>query len=114
MRVHFRYVMNTALFALVAVICQPLRADVILNAPRVNREPGWTGPALMGPAEKEANNEKPMLERPYRPGHIYGNMTRRHHYRDTIIPSHRDRVEMIEALRTKQPTNGKYVKDKYR
>lgn len=91
-----------------------VRADVNINAPRVNREPGWSGPALLGPAEKEANKSIPILERSYRPGHVYGNMVRRHHYRDTVIPSHRDRVEMLETLRTKQPSNGKYVKDNYR
>lgn len=89
-------------------------ADVTLNASRVNREPGWAGPAWLSPEEKEVNQQIPILERSYRPGHVYGNMVRRHHYRDTIIPSHRDRVEMLEVFRNKQPANGKYVKDKYR
>ena len=101
--------------ALVSQVVSVAHADVILNAPRVNREPGWAGPALLGPAEKEANQSIPIFERSYRPGHIYGNMVRRHHYRDTVIPSHRDRVEMWSVVRSKQPvTNGKYVKDKYR
>jgi hypothetical protein len=91
-----------------------LMADVIINAPRAPREPGWSGPAILTPAEKETNRQIPILERHYRPGHVYGNMVRRHHYRDTIIPSHRDRVEMLETFRSGQPTNGKYVKDKYR
>lgn len=112
--------MRLKLFAIAAItlLCvsavDTLRANVNINAPRVNREPGWSGPALLGPAEKEANKSIPILERSYRPGHVYGNMVRRHHYRDTVIPSHRDRVEMLETLRTKQPSNGKYVKDNYR
>jgi len=105
---------NAALFALITLAGYSVRADVNFNAPRVNREPGWSGPALLGPEEKEANKTVPILERSYRPGHVYGNMVRRHHYRDTVIPSHRDRVEMLETLRTKQPSNGKYVKDNYR
>lgn len=114
MMTQFRRVTYVLSIAMVAMVCQWAMADVNINAPRVNREPGWSGPALMGPAEKEANKEIPILERQYRPGHVYGNMVRRHHYRDTIVPSHRDRVEMLETFRTKQPANGKYVKDKYR
>lgn len=84
------------------------------NAARVKREPGWTGPSrLAGPA-KAANQGTPILERGYRPFHIYGNMTRRHHYRGTVIPSHRDRTEMLQALVTKAPVKQKYVKNRYR
>lgn len=114
MRSTIRLATGFVLLANSFYLCQPLMADVTFNAPRVNREPGWAGPALLSPEQKEANKDIPILERQYRPGHVYGNMMRRHHYRDTIIPSHRDRVEMLETLRTKQPTNGKYVKDKYR
>jgi hypothetical protein len=85
-----------------------------LNAQRVKREPGWSGPSrLSGPAKAE-NKSTPILERAYRPLHIYGNMTRRHHYRGTVIPSHRDRTEMLQALVTKQPVTQKYVKNRYR
>jgi hypothetical protein len=89
-------------------------AEPRLNAPRVPREPGWSGPARLNGTAKEENEQIPILERSYRPGHVYGNMTRRHHYRGTIIPSHRDRVEMLEALISKEPVPTKFVKDKYR
>jgi hypothetical protein len=96
------------------ISCELVQAEPTLNASRVKREPGWAGPALLSGPEKAANKDIPILERPYRPGHVYGNMTRRHHYRDTIVPSHRDRVEMLDALILKQPVPNKYVKDKYR
>lgn len=85
-----------------------------LNAQRVKREPGWSGPSVLRGSTKEANQSIPILERSYRPMHVYGNMTRRHHYRGTVIPSHRDRVEMLQAITTKQPVGQKYVKNRYR
>ncbi len=85
-----------------------------LDAPRVKHEPGWTGPSVLQGDAKTANKDIPILERDYRPLHVYGNMTRRHHYRGTVIPSHRDRVEMLQAIVSKQPVEEKYVKNRYR
>lgn len=85
-----------------------------LNSQRVKHEPGWTGPSVLRGFSKEANQNIPILERSYRPMHVYGNMTRRHHYRGTVIPSHRDRVEMLQAVVSKQPVAQKYVKNRYR
>ncbi len=85
-----------------------------LNAQRVTREPGWSGPSVLRGGAKDVNQNIPILERSYRPMHVYGNMTRRHHYRGTVIPSHRDRVEMLQAVVTKQPVGQKYVKNRYR
>ena len=85
-----------------------------LNTQRVKREPGWSGPSVLRGGAKEANQNIPILERNYRPMHVYGNMTRRHHYRGTVIPSHRDRVEMLQAVVSQQPVGQKYVKNRYR
>ncbi len=85
-----------------------------LNAQRVRHEPGWSGPSVLRGGAKEANQNIPILERDYRPMHVVGNMTRRHHYRGTVIPSHRDRVEMLQATVSKQPVASKYVKNRYR
>ena len=84
------------------------------NAPRVRNEPGWAGPSRLKGADKVANKNIPILERGYRPLHVYGNMNRRHHYRGTIIPSHRDRTEMLQAILTKTPVPHQYVKNRYR
>jgi len=84
------------------------------NSQRVKREPGWSGPSRLTGAAKASNKDTPILERSYRPLHVYGNMTRRHHYRGTVIPSHRDRTEMLQALVTKEPVKQKYVKNRYR
>ena len=85
-----------------------------LNTQRVKHEPGWSGPSVLQGDAKTANQDIPILERDYRPLHVYGNMSRRHHYRGTVIPSHRDRVEMFQAIVTKQPVEEKYVKNRYR
>jgi len=85
-----------------------------LNSQRVNREPGWAGPGVLRGNTKEANRDIPILERSYRPMHVYGNMTRRHHYRGTVIPSHHDRVDFLQAVVTKQPVPHEYVKNRYR
>ncbi len=85
-----------------------------LNSQRTKREPGWSGPSVLRGGAKDSNQSIPILERSYRPMHVYGNMTRRHHYRGTVIPSHRDRVEMLQAAVTKQPVGQKYVKNRYR
>lgn len=85
-----------------------------LNAPRAKNEPGWTGPTRLSGSAKAANRSVPILERSYRPFHVYGNMTRRHHYRGTIIPSHRDRTEMLQAMVSKKPVPHKYVTNRYK
>ncbi|MEQ1830703.1 MAG: hypothetical protein ABL921_32425 [Pirellula sp.] len=104
-------IVSTLMFV---VIGSAAYAKPKLNAPRVKREPGWSGPSRLNGPAKTANQNTPILERSYRPLHVYGNMTRRHHYRGTVIPSHRDRVEMLQSLRTKAPVPQKYVKNRYR
>ncbi len=110
--------MSTALAVAIAVLLVGFGSIAFakpkLNSQRVKREPGWTGPSVLRGSLKDANKAIPILERSYRPLHVYGNMTRRHHYRGTVIPSHRDRVEMLQAMTTKQPVTQKYVKNRYR
>jgi hypothetical protein len=69
-----------------------------LNAPRAPGEPQWAGKIWLRGRAKAMNQATPLLERPYRLFHVYGNMTRRHHYRDTIIPSRQDRRDAIQAF----------------
>jgi hypothetical protein len=110
--------LSTIIVALLAVLFVTVGsfayAKPKLNAQRVKREPGWSGPSRLTGNAKVANDNIPILERNYRPLHVVGNTTRRHHYRGTVIPSHRDRVEMLQALVTKEPVQQKYVKNRYR
>lgn len=53
-------------------------------------EPGWQGNVIARGAEREKIQSTPILERPYRPLHFYGNTVRRRHYRGTAAPGPRD------------------------
>jgi hypothetical protein len=111
-----KWIVGVTLIAagLVPLLSTVALAKPRLNAPRVKHEPGWTGPSRLVGASKTENKNIPILERSYRPFHVYGNMNRRHHYRGTVIPSHRDRTEMLQALVTKAPVPHKFVKNRYR
>jgi len=78
-----------------------------VNAQRQRDEPRWNSQVFMKGEEKAINKATPILERDYRPGHVYGNMYRRHHYRGTVVPSHRDRTDMGDAVLG-------YPEDRYR
>ncbi len=110
--------LSTTLAVAIAVLLVGLGSFAVakpkFNAQRVKGEPSWSGPSVLRGSANDANKAIPILERSYRPLHVYGNMTRRHHYRGTVIPSHRDRVEMLQAMTTKQPVTQKYVKNRYR
>ena len=79
-----------------------------LNAPRVKGEPHWEGDFRLRGAEKTHQQATPILEREYRPFHIYGNMQRRHHFRGTVIPSHRDRTDMLKAYMSRNQGLNRY------
>jgi hypothetical protein len=78
------------------------------NAPRAAGEPQWAGKIRLRGAEKAHQQATPILEREYRPFHVYGNMQRRHHYRDTVIPSHRDRTDMLKAFMNRSQGHNRY------
>jgi hypothetical protein len=73
-------------------------ADPQFNAQRVDGEPQWEGRVFLFGEEKAKKDATPILERAYRPLHFYGNMQRRHHYRDTVIPSRTDRSDRRSAF----------------
>ena len=50
-------------------------------------EPGWTGRVVV-PADEEALRQAtPIVDRPYRPLHFYGNTVRRAHYHGRVRPT---------------------------
>jgi len=63
------------------------------------REPGWSGKVILRGAEEKQRQSTPILCRPYRPFHIYGNTVRRIHYRGTALPQPRDFAQARAALR---------------
>lgn len=62
----------------------------LLPAPLKAQEPGWTSRVLKVGPERELSEQTPILERPYRPLHFYGNAVRRNYYRGNPLPLPRD------------------------
>ena len=50
------------------------------------QEPGWSMAVSPMSAEAQEIRQQPILDRPYRPGHVYGNTVRRMHYRGHPLP----------------------------
>jgi hypothetical protein len=86
------------LITIVSFTASQTIAEPRLNAQRAAGEPHWEGKIFLQGEAKELKDATPILERAYRPLHIYGNMQRRHHYRDTVIPSRSDRTERRSAF----------------
>lgn len=61
-------------------------------------EPKWQGNVIARGEERERIENTPILERPYRPLHFYGNTVRRRHYRGTAVPAPRDVVGAAGAV----------------
>ena len=62
------------------------------------QEPGWTGKIVKLGVDKEISDATPILLRPYRPLHFYGNTVRRAHYRGSPFPTPYDVVDAANAL----------------
>ena len=65
-------------------------SSTLLTAELPAQEPGWTSRVLKLGPEREISEQTPILERPYRPLHFYGNAVRRNYYRGNPLPMPRD------------------------
>ena len=61
-------------------------------------EPGWLGVVIARGDLREQIEATPILDRPYRPLHIYGNTVRRNYYRGAPGPRVRDMAQGTGAL----------------
>jgi len=50
-------------------------------------EPGWTSRILVPQSEEAVRQATPIMNRPYRPLHFYGNTVRRMHYHGRVRPT---------------------------
>lgn len=55
-------------------------------------EPGWSPVVIATGDYREQLEKTPIVNRPYRPFHFYGNTVRRRHYRGMAVPMPRDLV----------------------
>ena len=53
-------------------------------------EPGWASEIVVNGGVRQRVEATPMVARPYRPLHFYGNTVRRVYYRGTPLPAPRD------------------------
>ena len=63
-------------------------------------EPGWLGIIIARGELKDRIESTPILERPYRPLHVYGNTMRRNHYRGAPVPKLKDVVRGAGSIVT--------------
>jgi hypothetical protein len=62
------------------------------------QEPGWWGVVVAPQSIRPQIQSTPIIHRPYRPLHFYGNTVRRQYYRGTMLPAPRDFVRGGGAL----------------
>ena len=62
------------------------------------QEPSYRGPVIARGETREQIEATPILQRPYRPMHFYGNTVRRRHYRGQAVPTPRDVVGGATAV----------------
>ena len=70
--------------------------------PPPSDEPGWLGVIVARGELRKEIESTPMLERPYRPLHVYGNTVRRNHYRSAPMPKLKDVVQGAGSIVTKR------------
>ncbi len=75
-----------------------LVSTLLLVSTTSAREPSWWGVVIARGEDKDRIEAKPILNRPYRPLHVYGNTVRRKYYRGHPVPLPRDVVRGTGAL----------------
>lgn len=68
------------------------------SAHAYSAEPGWSNAVIATGSQREKISSTPIVKRPYRPLHFYGNTVRRMHYRGTPIPAPRDLASVGNLL----------------
>jgi len=70
----------------------------LLASSAAAQEPGWWGVVIAPESIRPQIERTPIIHRPYRPFHFYGNTVRRQYYRGTVVPAPRDFVRGGRAL----------------
>jgi hypothetical protein len=64
-----------------------LTSMAVFSSTASGQEPGWTDRVLVSPEERPQHEATPIVHRPYRPLHFYGNTIRRLHYHGRVLPT---------------------------
>ena len=62
----------------------------LVESHSIAQEPGWYPYTIARGSDRELIRQTPLLLRPYRPLHFYGNTQRRIHYHGSPFPQYRD------------------------
>ncbi len=74
----------------------------VASAAQSQDGPGWMGVVVARGELKQWIDSTPIVDRPNRPFHFYGNTVRREYYRGTRLPRPGDMVKGGAALVTKR------------
>ena len=66
------------------ILAMALAGVLWLTSAVVAQPDGNSYPIIATGAQREAIKSTPILHRPYRPGHFYGNTVRRRHHRGAV------------------------------
>ena len=80
----------TALVALGLSASGAVAQSPVILPVAAHPEPGWVGVIIARGDLREQIESTPILDRPYRPLHVYGNTVRRNYYRGAPGPRVRD------------------------
>lgn len=72
------------------------------NGTVTGQEPGWASDIVVNETVRQQVDATPIVDRPYRPLHFYGNTVRRVYYRGTALPAPRDFRQGLQAA-TRRP-----------
>ena len=91
----------TRIILIIALVTLGLTASTSQATPPVLvAEPGWVGVIIARGELRDQIESTPILERPYRPLHFYGNTVRRNHYRGAPVPKLKDVVQGAGSIVT--------------
>lgn len=88
-----RFVMGLSLVAAVAIVFGADSASA-----QCNGEPGWYPYTFARGSDRARIAETPLLQRPYRPLHFYGNTIRRSYYRGSALPRVSDARGTVRSI----------------
>jgi len=96
--------LRTSLTALVLAVGMLFAVPkATLAATTTSKEPGWLGVVVARGELKQWIDSTPIVDRPNRPLHFYGNAVRREYYRGSALPRPGDLVKGGSALIRKRP-----------
>lgn len=81
---------------------RPLAAIVLVLAgflsSAASQEPGWVGQVIKPADQRDEIRQTPIIHRPYRPLHFYGNTVRRMYYHGRVLPTPGEYGAAIQAM----------------